>query len=404
MKRLTAIWSNLGIMKWSMRYLLLVLSLVFSGFAHGDIHSVKVLGDGVNTRIVIAADTEITHQEFLTSGSGASLVVDVDGKPWMGDTELSQPIGGVRSHDWVNGQLVFWLEGPMMIARILDLPPYGAQSSHRLIIDLVSVSSGRFERTARQDMQRLANLEVQRRLASAESPRRVAAGGEQYVIVVDPGHGGRDPGASHHGAVERAIVLSAAKKLKAILDGNPRYEVRLTRTDDRYVEHEDRVTLARDWGADLFISLHADAAARPDINGASVYTISTKGERRMDRTAEQNGWEMPIETGQAPDEVTGILEDFLKRETKTNSETFAGLLIPELANAGPILRNTHRNENFFVLLAPDVPAVLLEMGFLTNAEDARRLSTDDGQRRVMAAVANAIDAYFDKRDVLLAQN
>ncbi|MEM7661902.1 MAG: N-acetylmuramoyl-L-alanine amidase [Pseudomonadota bacterium] len=391
-------------MNWVLRQLIPVLCLVFSGVSHADIHDVKVLGDGVNTRIVIAADSEISHQEFVTSGSGASLVIDVANKPWIGSDRVYQPIGGVTSYNWVNGQLVFWLDGPMLISRTLDLPPYGARTSHRLIIDLISVSQNRFERVARQDMQRLASLESERRLALAEGPRRVAAGGEQYVIVVDPGHGGRDPGASHHGAVERAIVLSAAKRLKTILGANPRYDVKLTREDDRFIELEDRVTLAREWDADLFISLHADAAAKPEIQGATVYTLSAKGEKRVDRMAELYNWELPIETGEAPDEVAGILEDFLKRETKTNSEAFAAMLIPELAEAGPILRNTHRNENFFVLLAPDVPAVLLEMGFLTNRDDARRLSTSEGQRRVMVAVADAIDKYFDQREVLLAQN
>ncbi|MEL6324846.1 MAG: N-acetylmuramoyl-L-alanine amidase, partial [Pseudomonadota bacterium] len=155
---------------------------------------------------------------------------------------------------------------------------------------------------------------------------------------------------------------------------------------------------------DLFISLHADAAAKPSVMGASVYTISTKGEARIDRTAQQNNWQLPIETGEAPDEVTGILEDFLKRETKSNSERFAAMMIPELERAGPLLRNTHRNGNFFVLLAPDVPAVLLEMGFLTNLSDARRLSSEQGRRRVMAAVARSIDAYFDQAELLMAQN
>ncbi|MEL7130207.1 MAG: N-acetylmuramoyl-L-alanine amidase, partial [Pseudomonadota bacterium] len=191
---------------------------------------------------------------------------------------------------------------------------------------------------------------------------------------------------------------------KRIMDSDPRYQVRLTRSDDRFIELEDRVKLARDWGADLFISLHADAAGRPDVRGASVYTLSAKGERRIDSAAERYNWELPIEMGEAPDEVTNILEDFLKRETKSNSEKFASLLIPELAKAGPILRNTHRNGNLFVLLAPDVPAVLLEMGFLTNEADARRLSSPDERRKIMAAVAAAIDDYFEEREVLLAHN
>lgn len=372
--------------------------------ASADVHSVVVQGDGVNTRIVISADSEVSHDEFLTSGSGSSLVVDVDGKPWVGGNVNFAPTGGVMAYDWVDGQLVFWLDKPMQIARTLDLPPYGGRASHRVIIDLVAVSQARFDVTARKDMKRLASLASERRLALAEGPRRVAAGGERYIVVIDPGHGGKDPGASHHGAVERSIVLDSSKQLKAMLSSNPRYDVRLTRSDDTFIELEDRVTLAREWGADLFISVHADAAGSPSVMGASVYTLSAKGERRVDQMAESQNWILPIETGEATEEVTDILEDFLKRETKSNSEQFASLLIPELQEAGPVLRNTKRQENLFVLLAPDVPAVLLEMGFLTNEADARRLSSKAGQRKTMQAVANAIDAYFAQQEMLLAQN
>jgi len=378
--------------------------LLLSFVANADVHSVAVQGDGVNTRIVISADTEIQHDEFLSSTSGAALIVDVGNKPWTGDAIEFGPKAGIRNLEWVDGQLVFWLDGPMMIARASDLPPYGRRASHRLIIDLVSVSNARYMRASRRDMRRLDSLRSDRRLASAESPRRVEAGGQRYVVVIDPGHGGADPGTSHHGAVERTIVLEAAQKLKAMLDSNPLYDVRLTRSDDTFIELEDRVKLARDWDADLFISLHADAARTPSVSGAGVYTLSAKGQARVDSTARGQNWELPIETGETPDEVVSILGEFLKRETQSNSAKFASLLIPELEQAGPILRNTHRNENFFVLLAPDVPAVLLEMGFLTNQADARRLSSDEGQRKAMSAVANAIDVYFEQQAVLMAQN
>ena len=388
-----------------LRVLLGLFALFLLPFAaFSDVHSVAVQGDGVNTRIVISADTEITHDEFLNNLSGAALIVDVGNKPWTGETIDFSAKAGVSDLEWVDGQLVFWLDGPMMIARASDLPPYGRRASHRLVIDLVSVSEARYRRAAKRDMRRLEGLRSERRLASAESPRRVEAGGERYVVVIDPGHGGKDPGASHHGAVERSIVLSSAKRLKTMLDANPLYDVRLTRSDDTFVELEDRVKLARDWGADLFISLHADAAGTPEVSGAGVYTLSAKGQARVDSTAEGQNWELPIETGEAPDEVVSILGEFLKRETHSNSEKFASLLIPELARAGPILRNTHRNENFFVLLAPDVPAVLLEMGFLTNQADAQRLSSAEGQRKAMAAVSRAIDVYFEQQAVLMAQN
>ena len=389
------------------RYLLVFWLILVQGFALNavaDIHSVIVQGDGINTRIIIAADSEITHDEFLTIGSGSSLIIDVDNKAWVGGDEVFKPSGGVLAREWVDNRLVFWLEQPMQISRALDLPPYGVNNSHRLIVDLTPISRARFEKVARNDMKRLESLSSKRRLASADGPRRVAAGGKRYVVVIDPGHGGKDPGASHHSAVERSIVLDSAKELKAILDRNPLYEARLTRDDDTYVEHEDRVSLARDWGADLFISLHADAAALPSIQGAGVYTLSAKGEKRVDGIAQQNNWELPIETGETTEEAADILEVFLKRETKSNSALFAGLLIPELKKAGPLLRNTHREGNYFVLLAPDVPAVLVELGFLTNRNDAKRLNSTSGRRKSMTAIARAIEAYFEQQDVLLAKN
>ena len=227
---------------------------------------------------------------------------------------------------------------------------------------------------------------------------------QRRVIVIDPGHGGKDPGAiAVTGDEEADIVLSASLKLKSLIEQDVRYIVKLTRETDVYVEHEDRVSMARDWGADLFISMHADAAGKPTVRGASVYTISTRGEARIDRTAKRFGWDMPFEDG-TPEEVSNILQDLTVRETKSNSEIFAEFLVPELKQAGPLLRNTHRRQNFFVLLAPDVPAVLVEIGFLTNRDDARRLKSERGRRKSAEAIKRAIDAYFDRQDLLFASN
>ena len=225
----------------------------------------------------------------------------------------------------------------------------------------------------------------------------------KFVVVIDPGHGGKDPGAAHHGAVEKTIVLAASKTLRDILAADPRYDVRLTRSDDTFIELEDRVTKARNWDADLFISVHADAAGSATVEGASVYTISQRGEARVDIEARDNNWDLPIEDGGSK-EVSGILTDLLKRETKTISEEFAARLLPELAKAGPVVRNTHRRAGLYVLLAPDVPAVLLEIGFLTNRKDAQRLKSSTGRKRSMQAVARAIDQHFDQQERLMAQH
>lgn len=161
--------------------------------------------------------------------------------------------------------------------------------------------------------------------------------------------------------------------------------------------------MARNWGADLFISVHADAAGAPTVSGASVYTISTRGEARIEGTAKKFGWELPIEDGTSV-EVSNILQDLTLRETKSNSSIFAEFLVPELGKAGPLVRNSHRQGNLFVLLAPDVPAVLVEIGFLTNRDDARRLKSERGRRKSAEAIKRAIDAYFDRQDLILATN
>jgi N-acetylmuramoyl-L-alanine amidase len=322
----------------------------------------------------------------------------------------------------------------MMVMREIDLPPAGNQRLHRYIVDLSGVSLARFRTAASRDASRFARFEADRyaRAEAAalsqrpqqqaarpatglepESPSSKPAGfnallkfaaRQRRVIVIDPGHGGRDPGAlAVIGGRESDIVLKTSLKLKAMIEQDPRYIVRLTREADVYVEHEDRVTRARNWDADLFISVHADAAGAPTVSGASVYTISTRGEARIEGTAKKYGWELPFEDGTS-EEVSGILQDLTVRETKSNSSIFAEFLVPELGEAGPLLRNTHRQKNLFVLLAPDVPAVLVEIGFLTNKADARRLKSERGRRKSAEAIKRAIDAYFDRQDLLFASN
>ncbi len=387
------------------RLLVIVIGLasLWTGPAQGDVRALRIMGDGVASRLVIEADDPIAHEDYLDADGAYRLVLDLPGQAWSDPDVVRTGPSGVTAYEWRDGALAVTLDQPMMVARTLDLPPVGEAEFHRLVVDLARVSEARFESVARSDARR--RNRAKEALARAEAERRKAlAEARRYVVVVDPGHGGRHPGAvSPSGAVEKEINLEAALILRDLLKQDARFDVRLTRDDDSYVGLAERVSLARSWDADLFISLHADAAGSPDVSGASVYTLSAKGERRADQARIENDWDLPIET-EAPREVADILEDLLRRETKTNSGRLAALLIPELAKSGPVLRNTHRDAGFVVLFAPDVPAVLLEMGFLTNAADARRLRSTAGQRAAMEAVARAISAYFNDRDLMLAGN
>src|SRR5690606_18852661 len=199
------------------------------------------------------------------------------------------------------------------------------------------------------------------------------------LIVIDAGHGGVDPGAiSVTGMQEKVITLSAAKVIKEVLEKTGRYEVMLTRDRDIFLPLRQRFEIARRARADLFISLHADSFKTSDVRGASVYTLS---ERASDReaallAAKENKADIIAGIdlqGEAP-EVSSILIDLARRETMNYSAHFATLLVQELGEAVMLRRNTHRFAGFMVLKAPDVPSVLLEMGYLSNPQDAKALA------------------------------
>lgn len=382
------------------------LAALAAGLAQAvEIDEILVTGDGEYARIMLAADEPIDHESFLLSDSeGRRVDVRLPNARVSLDAHTPPPSGRIDAYEIREGEVVFSLTAPMMVSRTLDIAPTTADRRHRLLIDLVRVAPIRFDRAALDDAKALQAYASTYAGPSPGDGQPLGAKPDKYVVVIDPGHGGRDPGASAStGRREKAIVLQASLALRTILERSGRYQVHLTRSDDTYIEHEDRVSMARNWGADLFISVHADAAANSEVSGATVYTLSASGERRIDGTAKDNGWHLPIEDGTSK-EVSGILEDLIRRETKSNSSIFAELLIPELSKAGPVVRNSHRRENFFVLLAPDVPAVLLEIGFLTNRADVARLSSESGRQKTVQAVARAIDAYFDRRDVLYAAN
>ncbi len=394
------------------RILLLILGFCSAFQAHADVTQVRIVGDGAPTRITLWTDTAETADGLLTEAPGERKVVLLLSQ--NGYSAEGEGTGGVASWTLEPGRLEFVLDRPMAVTRMLRLPPTGKERAYRVILDLDTISPARYTTSARRDTKKLAKLETEyaeartnatKQLAgAARETRKMPGKASKHVVVIDAGHGGKDPGAmALTGGKEKEITLKAALALRDRLEATGRYTVKLTRDSDVYVEHEERVTMARNWGAELFISLHADAAGAKSVSGASVYTISARGETRIDREATKNDWKIAIEDG-TPERLNGLLEDLVKRETKTRSAEFAELLLPELAEAGPVLRNTHRNAGFYVLLAPDVPAVLLELGFLTNEEDAARLQSEKGRKAAVTAIANAIDAYFDQQELRLASN
>jgi len=236
----------------------------------------------------------------------------------------------------------------------------------------------------------------------------LAASSEKPVIVIDPGHGGTDPGAiGPTGAREANANLEAGLALAEALEKTGRYHVVLTRRQDHRLAHEERSRLARDARANLFISLHADAHADAGVRGASVYTLSQEGSERSAREALARGnyHVFDVDIGETDPEVGGILYNLAQRKTENESDRFAEVLIGGLKGATPLLNNSHRRGNFKVLLAPDVPAVLLELAFISNKKDEANLGSEVWRKRAMTAVAGAIDTYFaDRTKALHASN
>jgi N-acetylmuramoyl-L-alanine amidase len=234
-----------------------------------------------------------------------------------------------------------------------------------------------------------------------QSPAKPVAGDDARIptIVLDAGHGGKDPGAvGPNGTMEKDVNLQMAKQLKALLEATGHYKVVLTRTDDRLLPLRQRIDIARAAKADLFISLHADHNEKTDLRGASVYTLSETASdteaaavaARENKDGVITGVDLTTQNAM----VTSILIDLAQRETKNLSARFASLLTNQLAERTLVLRDSHRFAGFVVLKALDVPSVLLELGYLSNADDEAALSSKRHRRVVAKAIRDAIDRYF----------
>ena len=215
------------------------------------------------------------------------------------------------------------------------------------------------------------------------------------VIVIDPGHGGHDPGAIGVAKTrEKDMTFAASKTLAKKLEATGRYKVVLTRDTDVYIAHEQRLKTARLAGADLFISIHADSTANAQAEGASVYTLADRAMNRSRRLVQSQNWIMDVDLGEQSSEVGDILVDLAQRKTATQSDEFADILLDRLGKRSKLVRNSHRRAGYFVLLAPDVPAVLLEMGFLSNPSDEKNITNAKHRAALMQATVDSIDAYF----------
>jgi N-acetylmuramoyl-L-alanine amidase len=374
--------------EWAMTALALIVFCVavfaagrgLASGAMGEVLRVRFGGDAEHTRVVVDLDRTARGQ-VIQSGDQGQVVVSLAGvAPQRGlngtGTGLVRGwrVAGAGAASRVELDLATSAE----IERRFLLPPADGVAHYRYVIDLKA--TGR----------------APTRAAARPAPRAPTRSAERPLIFIDAGHGGRDPGAHGARSNESDVTLAAALALKQELERTGRYRVRLTRDSDAYVALYRRVSIARQAEADLFISLHADAGADPATRGASVYTLSEQGAGRAVRefTRGEN-WHRSLNLPGRDPSVDRILLDMTQRATQNRSARLARTLLGELEGADhPMLRRSHRDAGLAVLLAPDVPAVLLEMGFITNPEDERLLNDSRARRRLMRAVAEGIDRYF----------
>jgi N-acetylmuramoyl-L-alanine amidase len=242
---------------------------------------------------------------------------------------------------------------------------------------------------------------TRQRHATSRMPTRPETGPPPPLVMLDPGHGGKDPGAiGVSGTYEKHVSLASALELKHLLEAGGHYRVALTRARDVFVPLDERVARAQAQGAALFVSMHADALADHQVRGASIYTLSntasdaqTAALAQRENSADRYGG--PALS--ASPEVARILASLVRRETAVGSVRLARDLVGSLDQDVPMLPNPERHAGFVVLKAADIPSVLVEMGFMSNPRDEAQLRRADHRKLVAVAMKRAVDAFFTAR-------
>ncbi len=291
-------------------------------------------------------------------------------------------------------RVVVDLARPACVVKVETTPIAKGSAPSRLFIELKRCEARVFASAARLTATSAVNPPD-----PSEDTERDAASGPP-VIVIDPGHGGVDGGAyGVGGAVEKTIVYDYALELERRLEAQNRFKVVLTRHGDEFVSLEDRVRIAREANASLFLSIHADALGEAaDVSGATVYTCSERAsDAEAARIAERENAADMAAGAEPKAEAAGvadILFDLKRRETRAYAHIFSRGVVDQLRGAARLNRNPERSAGFVVLKAPDFPSVLVELGYLSNAQDVQAMNSPDWRAKTASAMANAIDRFF----------
>ena len=404
-----------GFMRVAKILLILVASLLATVPAHAQLESIEDYPDVVDARV-------------STTPERARLIIDLSGSTEFAIASLDKPdriaidvkafdlkilapadVAGkglvasytIEMAEKGRARTTLTLDQPAQVQQAYILDAVADQPA-RLVVDIIPATAEEFASKVAADLAAsAANQGVAPETASTDPGTHAAQSETRPLVVIDPGHGGIDNGATApNGIHEKDITLAFALQLQKVLIESGRFDVALTREDDTYLTLNERVDLARKNKADLFVSLHADTFQQAEIRGASVYTrdenatdvldkVLADGENRYDIVA---GLAVP----QSEPAVMDILVDLMRRETRKSSYLAAEAIIHQLEPSVALRRFPVRQADFFVLQAPDVPSILVELGFLSNASDIVNLQKSDWRDRVVDALARGIADYFDQ--------
>lgn len=401
-----SIFSVRNILRYSL-ILACFCAFSFVGEASAGITSMRV-GQGVgNVRVVFDADQKFDYKVFLLNDPkrliidtknikvSPKIVKTVDSNNLISDIRL-----GTVGVDDV--RIAFNLRKPAIVKKAFLLPP---QSSFgwRFVIDLELASEREFSSKVGSSQAFGKDSETPSSFvakAGNSSSAKSKNNNAKKVIVLDPGHGGQDPGAiGVSGIYEKNITLAMGRELKAMLDSTGKYKVYLTRNSDVFIPLRDRIKIARRYDADLFMSIHADSALNRSAKGLSVYTLSENASDKEAAALAERENKADVISGlnlvEHSKEVSDILINLAQRETMNRSSEFATFMVQEMRQSVKLVDNTHRFAGFAVLKAPDVPAVLLEMGYLSNKTEEKLLQQKSYRKKLADCASEAIEKYFE---------
>ena len=389
------------------RTTLLALTLLSSSLAVTAAESatvaVKDIRLGVTaerTRLVLDLGAKVDFDIFLLDRP-RRVVVDLPSLAWPTDQPtVDGLVQKIRFGQFTadKSRLVIDAKGPVRVAKSFLLPS-SSGLPHRLVIDLVKTGKKEFADQVAKDRAAKRSAKKAAPAPTPFTPKPRKQANSKPVIVLDAGHGGVDPGALGRKAREKSVTLNFTRELAKQLRKTGKYKVYLTRNRDIYIPLRQRVNIARKHNADLFISIHADAIKRKNVRGMSIYTLSEtasdKEAAALAKKENQSDIIAGIDFADQPPEVANILIDLAQRETKNLSVKFANLVVDNARGKTRLLDRTHRFAGFRVLKAPDVPSVLIELGFLTNRSDEKQLLSTAWRRKVAGALVNSVNGFFD---------